>query len=147
VIRGRAKLPLIMGAFMGLVGVLQLFTPVMLLSAFFTGGFEPGMIVNAFVGAAGATLCFFLSYTVLSVPHPVLSFRADRLEVARLFGKFSTLSYTELKGATAQGDAAASKTPVRLRELSIPGWVMTAEENAAWQAELAARVPAFAARG
>jgi hypothetical protein len=145
VIRGRSALPLIMGSVIGVIGVVQIITPILTLAAFFGQGFQDGMILNALVGAVGATLCFFLAWVVLSVPHPVLVFRADRLEVARLFGKYSTVSYAELRGDKPGAEAA--KTAVRLRELSVPGWVMTAAENRAWQAELAARAPALAGPG
>ena len=142
VIRGRSVLPLVMGAVIGLIGVVQIITPILTLAAFFGEGFRDDMILNAIVGAVGATLCFYLAWVVLSVPRPVLVFRADRVEIGKLFGKYVTVPYAEITGAGAP--APAGKAPVRKRELSVPGWVMTAEENAAWQAELAARAPALA---
>ena len=145
VIRGRSVLPLVMGAVIGLIGVVQIITPILTLAAFFGEGFRDDMILNAIVGAVGASLCFYLAWVVLSVPRPVLVFRADRVEIGKLFGKYATVPYAEIKGDGAP--APAGKAPVRQRELSVPGWVMTAEENAAWQAELAARAPALAGTG
>ena len=146
VIPGRSVLPLVMGAVIGLIGVVQIITPILTLAAFFGEGFRDDMILNAIVGAVGATLCFYLAWVVLSVPRPVLVFRADRVEIGKLFGKYATVPYAEITGEGTPATGAA-KAPVRLRELSVPGWVMTAEENAAWQAELVARAPALAGTG
>ena len=145
VIPGRSVLPLVMGGVIGLIGVVQIITPILTLAAFFGEGFRDDMILNALVGAVGASLCFYLAWVVLSVPRPVLVFRADRVEIGKLFGKYATVPYAEITGEGAA--APAGKAPMRKRELSVPGWVMTAEENAAWQAELAARAPALAGTG
>lgn len=142
VIPGRSVLPLVMGAVIGVIGVVQIITPILTLAAFFGEGFSDDMILNAIVGAVGASLCFYLAWVVLSVPRPVLVFRADRVEIGKLFGKYATVPYAEITGEGPP--APAGKAPVRKRELSVPGWVMTAQENAAWQAELAARAPALA---
>ncbi|WP_444431316.1 hypothetical protein [Rhodobacter capsulatus] len=98
VIPGRSVLPLVMGGVIGLIGVVQIITPILTLAAFFGEGFRDDMILNAIVGAVGATLCFYLAWVVLSVPRPVLVFRADRVEIGKLFGKYTTVPYAEITG-------------------------------------------------
>ena len=137
-----------LAALMGVVGVLQLAGTVAALGPVFAGALTGGAIAGAAVGLAGAGLCLWLAWVVLSVPRPVLIFRAEGLEVGRLFGKYTQVSYAEMAGQAGGKPAAGpSKAPLRLRELAIPGWVMTAEENRLWQAELAARAPWLAAGG
>ncbi|WP_444870295.1 hypothetical protein ACTTAF_12425 [Rhodobacter capsulatus] len=114
VIPGRSVLPLVMGGVIGLIGVVQIITPILTLAAFFGEGFRDDMILNAIVGAVGATLCFYLAWVVLSVPRPVLVFRADRVEIGKLFGKYTTVPYAEIKGDGApcpggQGPGAAAR--------------------------------------
>lgn len=148
VIEGRSVMPRLWAGLIGAIAVFQALSPVMAGVALIRGTAAPGMIVPSLVGAIGAGLCLYFVRVLLSVPRPALVFRADRLEVARLFGKYSTVSYAELKGDTARSDAAAqAKGSIRLRELSVPGWVMTRAENAAWRAELFARAPWLAETG
>ena len=148
-IQGRSRLPLALAALMGVVGLLQLAGMVAALGPVFSGAFTGAAIAGAAMGLAGAGLCFWLAWVVVSVPRPVLVFRADGLEVGRLFGKYTTVPYAEMAGQAGGKTTAggAAKAPRRLRELSIPSWVMTAEENRLWQAELAARAPWLAAGG
>ncbi len=149
VIHGRARLPMAMAAVMGVVGLLQLAGTAAALGPVFTGAFTGVAIAGAAVGLAGAGLCLWLAWAVLSVPRPVLIFRADRLEVGRFFGKYATVTYAEMAGqdGTTAATGAAGKAARRLRELSIPSWAMTVGENRLWQAELAARAPWLAAGG
>ncbi|SOC07559.1 hypothetical protein [Rhodobacter maris] len=147
VIEGRAKMPHVWAAGIIVIGLVQAISPAFALVEMLRGGGEAGMVWSALTGLVGAVLCFFLAWVLWSLPRPALVFRPDRLEVARFWGKYTSVSYAELHDKDEDPSKAGGKAAVRLRDLSIPGWVLTKEEDAAWRAELAARVPSIAAAG
>ncbi|PTV94596.1 hypothetical protein C8J27_107127 [Rhodobacter aestuarii] len=147
VVQGRALMPHLWAAGIILIGLVQAISPVLGLVEMLRGGGEDGMIWHSVSGLVGAVLCFFLAWVLWSMPRPALVFRHDRLEVARFWGKYTSVSYSELHDKDEDPATAGGKAAVRLRKLSIPGWVMTKEENAAWRAELVARVPSLGAAG